>query len=305
MMIGAKSGLGLDQDLGLLTGSLDGIRLIIPANIGKLNIFFKGTIESKIPDVNELIKAFDGLDITNIEFINDMFCVTSKLVTASSSSADKVASLLRDLTKRLCDINFISDDKISVDDLGLSGKKISGIKGNTLEGYIFGILGGVIGATIAILIMYGLANYSFIFSSIAPTAILLLLPVLGFELGKGRKSVIGLAILLILLILTGETLVRLKTAAEAVYDNNAAAQLINAFASSLNIDEVREVTLSEVFWQLPSIFDARDSFLKDLVIVYVESFTILILSIVSYRKGNKSILDYLGWMYVSITGGNR
>lgn len=309
MTLGAKSGLGLDSESGLLTGNSNGFKVnVLPG--GKLKIYVAPVKDGKHPSSEQVEAILNSEDITKVENSGEVVVITTKSISTNVKGAGIAANAISSITLALKNKGYEDDSENCVTDMEITGKKFVSISGDSVSDYLNSVLGVFIGGALAFGIMWLLGNVSSMLAGWFTVVFLLFLPILGFEIAKGRKSFIGLVILFIGIFITADLLVRIKVTASTMQElksYNYMVNQLNPIMQSVSGEslETLELSFSKVYSLLPSVFSASTAFLKEMVIGYAMAVIYFTLSLSSYLLGNNSVFDYFFNIYGSITGSQR
>lgn len=307
MTLGAKSGLLLDSEQGILIGKSNGFKVNALRSGGKFILSFVPVKDGVYPSGEDVKSILANCDITSITTNGKAVLVTTGNISSNLKGCDKATNVFSSITQSFKELGYEDDSINHESDMELKGKDVSvTIGGGLINGYVGGFLGACVAIAISGGLIVWLHSIHAIFAMFAEVSLLLLLVIGLYEIFGGPRTYPGMALLFVMLIIGTEILVRLKTASYAVFNVDTVADtfdLLNQMVPEAHLDEILQIkrmTLGEMFWQLPSIFKASGDFLRDLVIGYCESALIVILAITSYRKGNKSLFSYLSWIWNAI-----
>lgn len=312
MTIAARSGLGLDAQNGTICGKVNGFQMNLVEKGSKFTLVMSFNSNGSYPSaekVEGLLSSFDF--VKSVSFENNVYKITIGSYSKNIPSIDLLISSINSIAKKLAEAGYEDASDINEEAMEIKGKNVSSLGGNPVAEYLTTVFGIVLGLSVAILIKWGFVSINFLFGAVLTTFLLLLLPVVGFELFQGKKSIIGLAILLIFLLIGSDILVRFQTAGSTWQElqvSRIAISQLNEVMVALEMEPINinaDLKIGDIFFMLPPVFKASGNFLTDLIVGYIDAITVFVLAVVSYYKGNKSIFSLLMWLYNAIFARGR
>lgn len=313
--LGARCGLGLDAEKGIIGGTSNGFRVDAIANGSKLNLVMALIKNGNKPSDQEVKMCTSSVSsISEVKSVGKAIMITLSGASHNMKGITQTADAILAITKSLKDAGFEDDSENCAEDMEIKGKNMSTAGKNDYTDFLRGILGAFAGLFVAVMLMAVISTSFPMAAGMLSVGIFLTLPIIGFELFKGQRSILSLIITFVILIICSEILVRLQTATEVYMRLKTAGLVLSSLANMegggdlfSTLGEVLNPNLSvmDIFWMLPSIFKAGSQFRYNLYFGYAESGLLVGLTYLAYYKGHSGLIDYLLWIQASIYGHNR
>ena len=313
VMLGANAGLQIDYNNGTMVGKRNDFNVFVDLSSGT-KIYVTCVRRDEPMDDSDKGAALSKLScVNNITVNKHTVCFECNKIPHNKEGANELSGMIFSVTEFLKTNYYEDRSDVYPEETEFEGKSVGMYKGETVaSSALLSAVGVIAGAFLGFMIIYLVSSSAPVIGRFLTGAVFVLLPIIGFEMMKTRKSVFNVAILLVGLLVSGCVYARINKAAEIKYNldrvsnsytANAVNDVIQAFGGPRI--EFPTVTLDEAIDEVPHVWEATGEYLTTYIIVLSVALVLFVLAVFNYYRDRQSIFSIFVDIYQVLFLRNR